>query len=780
VVEEVGSCNEIATVRRRLITADQDGGAVKGLSQAHIGVTAAVAMLLGGIVVASTGEGEPVQDVRLLSGAAWLTSSKVGQMTLLDGSSAEVAAQVQVASPGTALAVAQLGTTAYAVDQSAGTLRRVDGATFEISAPGAPIPDTSAGLTAMPGHDVLYTLDERRGVLANTDPRSLARRGDLVPLASELTTGSAVVDAAGTLWAIDKRTGNLTYVANGQRTTREAVAEPGASMLAIANGNPVVVDVGARRTIKIDRANGRTGGIIDLDLRPTDTVQVTGSTHADRLYVVASRGVLNVCDLSEDSCETTIPLDADSTYGPAVEAGNQVFLPDYSTGQVVIVDLGRRQITARPTVLSPPAPFQLLSRDGVVFYNDTNSERAGVIEFSGGVRSAAKYDPSDPGRGLSGAGKTDAPQPTQATAVPTPVVPSPVTPTGVPPAPETVPPQHSSSPSQPDDPPVPESEVPELEITMSKATPVANEPVTLRVANKKGIEPRSAQWTFGDGGEGNGLTTTHRWEAARPTPYLVTVAATMPDGQRATTSVNVTVSEIPRFRITVTPSAGGRITGGGIDCPGTCFVDLQQRTQITLTAQPAATHLVGTWTGACSGKVATCDVTADAAKAVAHSFEPRPAPKFTLTMVAPNGGAIKAGAVTCPPTCQADFDPGTQVRLTPESRGRTFHVWGGDCAQSRNNPGCTLTMSKDSTVSASFLQNPFLNGVSCEKRPNRRFFCTADAGPPEFAEGTTWTFGSIGTINHSFTLGDECPGRDFDVSVRFAGTTRSTTVRNCT
>ncbi|MET0238076.1 MAG: PKD domain-containing protein [Kibdelosporangium sp.] len=764
---------------------------MKGFRRTHVGLVAAVATLLGGIAVMSMGAGEPVNDVRLLSGAAWLSSSSVGQVTLLDGSSAEVAAQVQVASPGTRLEVAQLGTTAYAVDQSAGTVRRVDGGTFRISPPEAPIPDTGAGLTAMPGQDVLYTVDERRGVLANTDPRSLVRRGDLIPLAGELGTGAAVVDGAGTLWAIDIRTGDLTYVSNGQRTKREAVAKPGPSVLAIVNGNPVVVDVAARKTIKIDRGNGRPGGGIDLTLRPTDTLQVTGSTHADRLYVVASRGVLNVCDLSAETCETTIPLSADNTYGPAVEAGNQLFLPDYSTGQVLIIDVTSRQITARPTVLSPPAPFQLLSRDGVVFYNDTNSERAGVIQFDGGVRSAAKYDPKDPDHGLSGPGESQeshAGQPTRTSGR----APDRSTPAGTPPARSsgipvsetlasgTRPPGPSASGSTPPQVPgSPPGTEPELEITTSKATPVANEPITLQVANKAGQAPTSAQWTFGDGGKGNGLMTTHRWASARPTPYLVTVTATMPDGQEKTTSVNVTVSEVPRFRITVAAPAGGRITGGGIDCPATCFVDLEQRTQITLTAQPDATHLLGSWSGACGGRGATCDVTADAARTVSHSFEPRPTPKFTLTMVAPNGGVINAGAVSCPPTCQASFDPGTQVQLVAQSRGRTFYVWKDDCSQSRNNPGCTLTMSRNSTVSATYLQNPFLNGVSCEKLPDRRFTCTADAGPPEFAEGTTWTWDKLGRITHSFTERGACPQRTFEVSVRFAGTSRSATVANC-
>src|SRR5262245_30311179 len=69
---------------------------------------------------------------RLTAGSAWLASSRVGQLTLLDGSSAEVAAQVQVASGGDGLDAVQHGSTAYAVNRSAGTLRRVDGATFAV------------------------------------------------------------------------------------------------------------------------------------------------------------------------------------------------------------------------------------------------------------------------------------------------------------------------------------------------------------------------------------------------------------------------------------------------------------------------------------------------------------------------------------------------------------------------------------------------------------------------------------------------------------------------
>jgi hypothetical protein len=731
-------------------------------------------VLAGGVVLASTSDGEPVQDVRLLSGAAWLTSSTVGQVTLLDGSSAEVAAQVQVAPAGTNLDVAQQGATAFAINQSAGTVRRVDGATFALSQPEAPIPDASGGLAVFPGPDVLYTVDSRHGVLAGTDPRTLARRGELMSLASELAAGSAVVDGAGSLWAVDAKTGDLTYVLNGKRNVRRQVVQPGRSKLAMSGGHPVVIDVDRRKAVKIDRANGRPGATVELDLRATDTVEVSGSVHSPRLYVVAGRGVLTVCDLSEDTCDNTIPLNAGSTFGQAVEAGNQVFVPDYTTGQVWIIDLAQSRVVAKPTVLTPPVPFQLFARDGVVFYNDTNSERAGVIQLDGSVVNAAKYDPKNPAKGLTGdlrgtqiqkpdqsdrsgqSGRSDrSDQPDQSVAQTTqPGLPTsrnqpgqPNQPTGPNqpgetrqpgqpsgslgpdlPDPSTAPPSTSDTTSPSTTPPPSE---PRLAISMSNTAPTEGQPVTLQVANTNGDAPESAQWTFGDGGVGSGVTTSHRWAAARPTPYLVTVTATLPDGRQATTSVNVTVSETPRVRLTVSiPGGGGSVSGGGISCPGTCSVDLQPDTQITLTAQPDATHQLGQWGGACSGGGNTCDVTVDVAKTVSRTFEARPASKVTLSIASPANGRVNHTSGSCPSACQLQFDQNDQVQLiaVPNS-GFRFGSWGGVC--SGQGATCVFTITGNMSVSASFpqIEMSVITSLECDTIGKTNFFCDVAATP---------------------------------------------------
>ncbi|TML23644.1 MAG: hypothetical protein E6G35_13905 [Actinobacteria bacterium] len=100
----------------------------------------AVVVLAAGVVVAGAHGGYPTERPHLLSGSAWLASSGVGELTLLDGSSAEVAAQVRVADPGDRLGVVQQSATAYAVDGTDGTVRRIDGATFQVSPPATPVP----------------------------------------------------------------------------------------------------------------------------------------------------------------------------------------------------------------------------------------------------------------------------------------------------------------------------------------------------------------------------------------------------------------------------------------------------------------------------------------------------------------------------------------------------------------------------------------------------------------------------------------------------------------
>jgi hypothetical protein len=496
---------------------------------------------VGALLALGVSAGYPAERPHLLSGAAWLPSTQVGQLTLLDGASTEVAAQVQVAPSGHDLDAVQEGSTGYAVDRSAGSIRRVDGATFETTAPVTPIPGAQAGLEVFAGHDSVYALDTQRGVLTGADPKTLANRGGPVPLAARVTAAAATVDSAGGLWLLDTPTGDLVWFRDGQRRVRRNASTPGAGLLTVAGGDVVLVDTGRRTATVLDPRSAAPGTPVELDLRPGERVEVSGSTTGPQLYLVAARGVVIICDLRA-SCGSVVPLTGAGTdLGAAVETGGRLFVPDRTTGRVWIVDLKQARIVAQPRVVSPNTRFQLVARDGIVFFNDPDSERAGVLRLDGGVREVPKYDPKDPGKGVSNIGGREGGTAPSSSAGPLGGDTDPGTPP--PPPPGTPPPGNSPPGSPPPGPPTPPTgptgptgPAPTVQITVSKTTALVGEQVALHATTSGDA---SLFWNYGDGQGDTGADVSHRWWTART--YEVSVQATFPHGRVATASVEIQV-----------------------------------------------------------------------------------------------------------------------------------------------------------------------------------------------------------------------------------------------
>jgi hypothetical protein len=735
----------------------------------------AVGIVTLGVVVAAgivgTRGAYPADQPRLLSGAAWLASTQVGQLTLLDGSSAEVAAQVGIAPPGNQLDVAQQGSVAYAVDRTAGTVRRVEGTTFESTPAAAPLPDARNGLRVFAGTDVLYVLDTGRGVLTAADPRTLVTQGPPLSLTTRVSPQAASLDGGGRLWVLDPDSGDLVWLRDGQRHSRHVGT--GTAQLAIADGAPVLVDTEHRTATSFDPASGAPRRTFPLDLRADDKIQAIGAAHEQRLYVVAARGVLAICDLTGPGCGVTVPIGTrTSDFGVPVEAAGRVFVPDYATGQVWVVDVAAAKVLARPRVLNPATRFQLLTRDGIVFFNDPDSENAGVIRLDGGVKLVPKYDPGNPTHGLNnpgggggenGTAGADAPvdKPDQPGPAPTPSSPG-STPNQPPPPPPPPPPPGAVS----------------VSISVSSATPLVGDVVTLAAAGPPGKpQPVDAEWDFADGSRGSGTTVNHSWTAART--YQVTVTAVFPD--RQTARAFVTLRVITRPQLTVQPPSNGTVSGGGISCPGTCSATFNPGQSVTLTATPAGSFIFLGWGGACGGTGTTCTLTMNGDKTVSASFGAPP----RLTVQPPSNGTVSGGGINCPGTCTATFRPGQSVTLTARANsGFSFLGWGGSCGGTGTT--CTLTMNGDKNVSARFGARPKLTveepnggrvtgqGINCPGtctatyNPGQRITLTArpDAGLVFIGwggactgSGTTCTLTMNGdkTVNADFGFADPCP-----------------------
>src|SRR5262245_61507954 len=334
------------------------------------------------------------RSVTLEDGAAWLVSSAVGQATLVDGSTAQVVTRVQLGAG--QLAAAQAGADAF-VAAGDGSVRRVDGSTFAVSAPSS---FAAAGqpLAVFPTSGALFAVNRSTGLVTVADPRSLAARATF-SLSFPVADRGALTDGAARLWLIDARTGNLVRVDGAGKKVQAQAVDPGRTTLVTAGGRPVAVDLSAGRVRPIG-AGGVTGGGACVDSPPDDdTVTAAGASLTPQVYLSSGRrGLLLISDLATGDCDGAVDLAAAGhQLGEPREAAGRVFVPDFTDGMIIVVDVAERRVVARANVLPPDTRFELRQQGALMFFNDPASSRAGVIRLDGSVSEVEKYDPANPG-----------------------------------------------------------------------------------------------------------------------------------------------------------------------------------------------------------------------------------------------------------------------------------------------------------------------------------------------------------------------------------------------
>ncbi|HET7206901.1 MAG TPA: alkaline phosphatase family protein [Terriglobales bacterium] len=176
-----------------------------------------------------------------------------------------------------------------------------------------------------------------------------------------------------------------------------------------------------------------------------------------------------------------------------------------------------------------------------------------------------------------------------------------------------------------------------------------------------------------------------------------------------------------QFQLTVTDSGTGTGTvtsaPAGINCGKTCSASFQAGTTVVLTAAPAANTKFTGWSGACSG-TGTCSVTINATTMVTAAFSGPPPVQLTVTEMGKGTGTVTSSpaGINCPTTCTANFPTGTAITLTAQG---SVAAWSGCSA---NGASCTLTLSKATTVTATFnasLQS--INHIVFLAQENRSF-----------------------------------------------------------
>ncbi len=122
--------------------------------------------------------------------------------------------------------------------------------------------------------------------------------------------------------------------------------------------------------------------------------------------------------------------------------------------------------------------------------------------------------------------------------------------------------------------------------------------------------------TYADSGLSSGTTYSYEVRAYRFDPNVPTTRIYSANSNSVSVTTNVTLSVVK------SPSAGGTITGNGINCGTTCAAELASGDPVSLTAAPATGYTFSSWTGGqCANPAnATCAFTIGADATVTANF----------------------------------------------------------------------------------------------------------------------------------------------------------------
>jgi hypothetical protein len=204
-------------------------------------------------------------------------------------------------------------------------------------------------------------------------------------------------------------------------------------------------------------------------------------------------------------------------------------------------------------------------------------------------------------------------------------------------------------------------------------------------------------------------------------------------------------------QLNVTLAGAGTVTSNpsGITCPGSCFADFPESTTVVLSATAASNSLFAGWSGGytsspCSG-TGTCSQTLTVNDSVTATF----IPKLSVTLAGSGTGSVTSnlsgipGRIDCPAACQAGFNLGATVVLTPTpAAGSTFAGWsGGSCSGTGT---CSQTLNAGETVTATFNLVPTFDLAASALTP--------PSVTPGGSATSSLTVTSIGAFNSSVSF----------------------------
>jgi hypothetical protein len=349
----------------------------------------AVCALIGTSVAVGVGVSGSLP--RLSDIGAWLSSSEKGEAAHANGLTGDVDGKAELPGMnGHPVSISQDGKTILVLDQKTGKVVRIDPS--QLSAEQS----TDYGVTGLQlvaGGSNAYVVDPAKGTVQRIDPAMTTPIGAPVILGTRL--GTATVDPQGTLWVPVPGKGTVVPFVNGTKSAAVKVAPARHDLvLTLADGTPVVTDRTAAVTKVLSLAGTQQtfnlqGGIGDS--APAD-ILVPASTDGSTVPVLATdSGALALIDIrTNQAINTRVRTDGHNLGAPQM-LGKRVYIPDESTGTLVVYDTAASQFEDRIRITGKPGALELFVRNGLLWVNDQGNASAAVINAGGQVRHIGKY-----------------------------------------------------------------------------------------------------------------------------------------------------------------------------------------------------------------------------------------------------------------------------------------------------------------------------------------------------------------------------------------------------
>ncbi|HSA50273.1 MAG TPA: fibronectin type III domain-containing protein [Yinghuangia sp.] len=374
-----------------------------------VSLAVCVALLATAVVL---GTGAAGAKVSLADLGNWLPSSRANTVVHVNGTTGQVDGRVELAGETNGpLEVGTDGSTVLVLDQETGTVSRIDPAQLTVPQMRSYGAD---GLTLAVGAGKAWLVDALAGTVQPIDPVSLAPVSAPIDLGSK-PLGPAGADNSGNLWVTLPATGQVVAVRGAVPSAPIPVADPGhVLLLTIADGRPVVTDT----TAGVVKVIGEEGPVRSINLPEAvagakpEAVRIPERGEGPLVPILAAdSGQLVLLNIDDGAVQAAPVATPGNDFGPPEVLGNRVYVPDRTTGTLLVYDTAAAAFAPSVRVTGTAGPLELDVRDGLLWANDQTQATAVVVDAQGRAHPVDKYKPDVP----SEADKSPSPTTTRTT-----------------------------------------------------------------------------------------------------------------------------------------------------------------------------------------------------------------------------------------------------------------------------------------------------------------------------------------------------------------------------